>query len=463
VKGLLARWDASPEEQAELSFGEVLTLVNLRRVEIACLLGIFTKSIELWTGYRPALMFVEIPMMITFLVASLVLRHHRPDRLAAAFAWCVVGGALFTTQWGIAALAAQGRLTSGYPTMLLSLTMLFVAPPRQVVAPLVCLLISYCVIVLTVTPPDTPRLIAIANAVIVTVISFIATALIHAARRRDYEQKREIRLQNALLVERNDELDALMAITAHDLRSPLYGLRNLFDLAVRRAPAEPQLPLTVLGQAIPSLDAMLALATRLLDAHAAEQPLQASLVSDDVRGQLLAAAERIAPLAQSAEIAIVTEIAERPLVALHDAGSLAQILDNLLSNAVRFSPSGSVVQLSAAMDGPLVAIRVSDNGPGIDSARRGLLFKRFQRTSPCATEAMPNTALGLYIVATLAERIKAKIRFEPKRPVGSIFIVHLASGQGTELNYPDIMRTIGRPVTSLSVDRKRVATWDRKV
>lgn len=427
MKGLLARWDASPEEQAELSFGQVLTLINLRRVEIACLLGIFTKSIELWTGYRPALMFVEIPMMVIFLMASLALRQRRPDRLAAAFVMFVVVGALFTTQWNIAELAAQGRLTSGYPTMLLSLTMLFVVPPRWTVAPLVGLLISYCIIILTIAPPHTPRLVAIANTVIVTVISFIATALIHAARRRDYDQKREIRLQNALLVERNEELDSLMAITAHDLRSPLYGLRNLFELAVRRAPAEPGLALVVLGQAIPSLDAMLALATRLLDAHAAEQPLQAALVRDDVRGQLLAAAERIAPLAQSAGIVIVTDLSERPLIALHDAGSLAQILDNLLSNAVRFSPSGSVVRLGAAMDGPFVAIRVSDNGPGIDPARRDLLYKRFQRTVEGPGEGLPSTAMGLYIVATLAERIKAAVRFEPQTPSGATFVLELAS------------------------------------
>jgi signal transduction histidine kinase len=426
VKRLLARWDASAEEQAQLSFGQVLTVVNLRRVEIACLLGIFTKSIELWTGYRPALMFVEIPMMVIFLLASLVLRDRRPDRLAAAFVIVVVIGALFTTQWGIAALAAQGRLTSGYPTMLLSVTMLFVAPPRRVVAPLVGLLVSYCVIILTIAPPDTQRLVAIANAVIVTVISFIATALIHAARRRDYDQKREIRLQNALLVARNDELDSLMAITAHDLRSPLYGLRNLFDLALRRAPSEPELPLAVLGQAIPSLDAMLALATRLLDAHAAEQPLQAPLVSEDVRGQLLAAAERIGPLAQSAGIAIVTDLSERALIALHDAGSLAQILDNLLSNAVRFSPSGSVVRLFAVMDGPLVAIGVNDNGPGIDPARRDTLYKRFQRAPDGAAEGLPSTTMGLYIVARLAERIRAVVRFEPQMPTGTTFVVHLA-------------------------------------
>ncbi|GGI75681.1 hypothetical protein GCM10007973_10780 [Polymorphobacter multimanifer] len=59
----------------------------------------------------------------------------------------------------------------------------------------------------------------------------------------------EIRLQNEQLVERNAELDMLMAITAHDVRSPLFGLRNLFDLTIRRAAKQPDLPLEVLRQA----------------------------------------------------------------------------------------------------------------------------------------------------------------------------------------------------------------------
>ena len=422
---LLARWDASPAEQADLTFQQVLTLVNLRRVEIACLLGLFTSSLEYWTGSRPALQYVEMPLMAVFLIMSLYLRDRLPDRFARGFVLVAIVGALFTTQWNVAALAAQGRLTSGYPTMLLSLTMLFVAPPRRVVVPLIGLFITYCLIVNAMVTSEPVKLVAVANTAIVSVISLTATALIYSARRRDYEQKREIRLQNLRLLERNVELDSLMAITAHDLRSPLYGLRNLFDLAVRRAAQEPGLPLVVLGQAIASLDAMLALATRMLDAHAAEHQRPGRLIEDDLRGHILAAADRIAPLAQSMGVRIDLDLPETPLIASLEEGALAQILDNLLSNGVRFSPPGTALAIGAVHAADLAEIRVKDRGPGVDPTQRARLFERYSGKIGQPLDGAPTKGIGLFIVATLAQRMGASVKLETTDEGGAVFLVSL--------------------------------------
>ena len=62
-----------------------------------------------------------------------------------------------------------------------------------------------------------------------------------------------------------------------------------------------------------------------------------------------------------------------------------------------------------------------------DPARRAMLYKRFQRTVEGPAEGLPSTAMGLYIVATLAERIKAEVRFEPQAPSGASFVVRLAN------------------------------------
>ena len=65
------------------------------------------------------------------------------------------------------------------------------------------------------------------------------------------------------------------------------------------------------------------------------------------------------------------------MVATLDAGALAQILDNLLGNGVRYSPTGGILTVSAAQESGNVSIRVQERGPGIDPARHDLLFKKF--------------------------------------------------------------------------------------
>jgi signal transduction histidine kinase len=334
---------------------------------------------------------------------------------------------LLTAQFAVATLGAQGRLTSAYLVMLLSLALLFVLPPRLVALGCAGLFVSYCAILFGTTAPRAEKIIAIENAAIVSGIAVTAAALIYAGWKRDYEQKREIRLQNRQLVERNAELDMLMAITAHDVRSPLYGLRNLFALTIRRAEQQPDLPLAVLRQAMPSIDAMLALATRLLDAHAAEHRPLARLVEEDVRSALLAATGRIGPLAQAAEVAIALDLPDAPVIAAFDVGALAQILDNLLSNAVRSSPDGGTVTITATRTGDRRTITIRDQGPGIAPARRAFLFRKFHR-GDSGEDTLPGAGMGLFIVAMLAERMGAEVHCAPDDGTGAAFVVTLAAG-----------------------------------
>lgn len=425
------RWDITPAEQAGMSLAQVLTCINLRRVEIACLLELFTRAIELAGGFASPTILFELTMVSASLLISLLLRRGRASgtRLARAFVTIFLLLAVLDTQWTVAVLGAHGRLTSAYPLMLLSLTLLFVLPPRIVAPALTLLFVNYCAIIMDTPTVRAEKLIAIENTAIVSVIALVAASLIYNGRRNDHEQKRTIRLQNDRLRDRNAELDTLMAITAHDLRSPLYGLRNLFDLAVQRASKEPELPLVVLRQARASIEAMLALATRLLDAHAAEHRPLTRLVEEDVRRHVTAAVRRIEPLARSADVRIVIDLPERPLVATLDTGALAQILDNLMSNGVRFSPIGGTLTIAAAPQGSRATITIRDQGPGIDPAARDTLFKKFHRGDESQIDAMPGTGMGLFIVATLAERIGADVRCECAKGEGAAFVVSLPSRQ----------------------------------
>ncbi len=425
MKGLLARWDVTPAEKAELPFAAQLLMVNVRRVEPACLLGILTKSAEMLGGFHATLRYVELPFACAFLLLTQIVRRRPPRWWSAVFVAAFVVGALLMTQFNVAALGAQGRLTSAYPLMLLSLVLLFVIPPRALLCGTAALFASYCAIVWRVDARGAEKFVAIENTALTSIIAVVAALLIHSNRRRDYEQQRVIRLQNDTLRDRNAELDSLMAITAHDLRSPLHGIRNLFDLAIRRAAHDPGLPLKVLDQTIASVDGMLALVTRLLDAHAAEHRVLEELAEQDVRAVVLGAAARIAPLARASGVRIDVDLPPRALVALADAAALGQVLDNLLANAVRFSPAGATVTVAAWPEETRIALGVRDRGPGVPVPQRARLFMKFQRGEPSPPGAPPGAGMGLFIVATLAARMDAVIRHEQVPGGGALFVIAL--------------------------------------
>jgi len=412
------RWEISPAEQTALPFHTGLALLNIKRVELGALMVIANAAIEglFRPGYSGTI--VEVGAALLLLAAAWRMRGAPPRVQGVVVALSLVVG-LGSTQLIIYQIAsATGQISSGYPIRLLTLTLLFVLRPKALAIMLASALISYCVFMAATPTPAGIKFGAIVNAVIVSAICLVAGTLVYSARRSDHHQKMLISAQNT-------ELDQLMAITAHDLRSPLFGLRNLFDLAARRAEHEPALPLRVMRDGIASLDAMLALVNRLLDAHRAEHAPLGLLASEDVRAHVVAAAKRLAPRAEAAGVSVDVQLAAAPLCARVDAGALAQILDNLLDNAVRFSPAGAPLRLTAAERGSQAVIAVEDRGPGIDPAQGVALFDKFHRGTAKGDSAKAGTGMGLFIAATFAGRIGATLSHKPATPRGAIFELSL--------------------------------------
>jgi PAS domain S-box-containing protein len=93
-----------------------------------------------------------------------------------------------------------------------------------------------------------------------------------------------------------------------------------------------------------------------------------------------------------------------PLMVLGDAGRLEQVLDNLLQNAIKYSPAGGVVTVRAAPCGARVAVAVSDQGIGIAEADQDQLFTPFYRAAPGATPPVGGLGIGLYVVKEIITR-----------------------------------------------------------
>lgn len=250
-----------------------------------------------------------------------------------------------------------------------------------------------------------------------------------AADRLMFAQREYVRTLNAELARLNAEKNEFIAIASHDLRSPLATVLGLADRLVEGGgPAEAKpahLAIRDLARG------MLRLVENYLGAHAIEH----GAVPVRVERMDLAAAAREAvarhrPAAERKGQRLLLE-AGRSVWALGDADLVGQVLDNFLSNALKFSPGGANVgvAIAAAEDGGLARIEVSDEGPGIAAEDRDDVFRKFRRASLAPTGGETSHGLGLAVAKRLAESMGGDVGCESAEETGATFWVSLPAAE----------------------------------
>jgi signal transduction histidine kinase len=199
----------------------------------------------------------------------------------------------------------------------------------------------------------------------------------------------------------------LVANVSHELRTPITGLRAVLENVVDGvSAADPVTMRTALAQT----ERLGRLVAQLLDL---------SRLDSGVR-LIEAEAVALAPLAEQAvrEAALAREdVSIRPsvpddLVLRADPDLLAQVLANLLDNAVRHSPPGGTVTVNAAASGPGVRLTVADQGPGIPASARARVFERFSRLDAGRAADAGGAGLGLAIVKEIVELHGGSVRID---------------------------------------------------
>jgi signal transduction histidine kinase len=107
-----------------------------------------------------------------------------------------------------------------------------------------------------------------------------------------------------------------------------------------------------------------------------------------------------------------------------DERRIAQVLLNLVGNAIKFSEQGEV-EINARLDGDRLVIVVRDHGPGVPDEQRALLFQPFRQLDGGMAQAQEGTGLGLYLSAQLLRLMNGRIRYEPAEGGGARFIAEL--------------------------------------
>jgi signal transduction histidine kinase len=131
------------------------------------------------------------------------------------------------------------------------------------------------------------------------------------------------------------------------------------------------------------------------------------------------------PLAEKKQIQLIASSPDYAADVMTDAGYLKRILDNLISNALKFSPAGSQVAVRWWIDGTEAHFSVLDRGPGLSDDDKVRLFKKFQKLSARPTAGEESTGLGLAIVKILADRLGGRVSVDSQLGQGAAFTLSL--------------------------------------
>lgn len=231
---------------------------------------------------------------------------------------------------------------------------------------------------------------------------------------------------NRKLINLNDEKNNFLGMAAHDLKSPLngaLGLINLIKNSPEKLSIQQQEYLRYIESTVTSMKVMV---TNLLDINRIEQGLNAIeptvfTLSTTLNGLIKVSQEQ----ADKKSIRIVVEDNNDNIVLVTDVAAFTRIVDNLLSNALKFSPPHKTIWIKVTPREDHVAIDFTDQGPGIHPEEMSLLFGKFKKLSSRPTGGESSTGLGLSIVRELVTLLKGKIYVVSEIDKGSTFTIEL--------------------------------------
>ncbi|MBI5767229.1 MAG: HAMP domain-containing protein [Verrucomicrobia bacterium] len=214
-------------------------------------------------------------------------------------------------------------------------------------------------------------------------------------------------------------LDRFVADASHELRTPLTTLRNVGEVGLRRSRTVEEYR-EIIGSMLEEAQRLQLLVQRLLELAAAEggaPDVQRGRVRLDEFVSTCVA--ELGVLAESREQRIALETAV--CFAITDPVLLRQALQNLIDNAVKYSPERSTIRVGVRAQGATCEVTVTDEGPGISAEHRLHLAERFYRPDGGRGRTSGGFGLGLALTKAYMRILGGELRYEPAQPRGSTF------------------------------------------
>jgi two-component system, sensor histidine kinase and response regulator len=228
------------------------------------------------------------------------------------------------------------------------------------------------------------------------------------------------------LREMNEEKNEFMGMAAHDLRNPLGAVQGYTELLLEEEGMDRAEQVALLRRIHEAAGRMATMVQNLLDTNRIERgELKFHLVPADLRTLVSSVVETQRPRAEAKQQTMHVEAEEGPARVAVDPTAMMQVLENLVSNAIKYSPAGKKIFLRLKSEAPDVRLEVQDEGPGLSLEDQKKLFGKFARLSAKPTGGEQSTGLGLSIVKKMVEAMEGKVWCQSEPGHGATFIVTL--------------------------------------
>jgi signal transduction histidine kinase len=230
--------------------------------------------------------------------------------------------------------------------------------------------------------------------------------------------------------------DDFLSAAAHDLKTPLttlVGRTQLLERQIMRSPTKP-IDLAAIQTLVREAQRLKRLVQELLDAGRAEQgqlvgvraPINLSTLAEAVRGRHDSARH---PCTLEAEAVVMATV---------DEPRIAQLLENLVENAVKYSPDGGAIAIRVWHTDQQIHLTIADHGIGIPPSDRAHIFERFHRGRNVDDRRFAGMGLGLYLCHAIVEQHAGQISVADTIPQGTTFHIVLPQPEGAPIETPNL-------------------------
>jgi signal transduction histidine kinase len=242
--------------------------------------------------------------------------------------------------------------------------------------------------------------------------------------------QRELAKKNQQLDELNKLKNQFLGMAAHDLRGPLGSIYNFTEILEEELENLTPEQSYIISLIKSSSSFMLNLVNELLDFSVIESgEIILRKENTDLSSLINQTIFLNKSIADSKSISIHCKLPESSILISIDPEKIRQVLANFITNAIKYSPPGSEIEVTAARQPCKIKVVVKDFGPGVMDEEIELLFRPFKKTSNQGTAGEKSTGLGLFICKRIVEAHQGTIGVETQPGAGSAFFFILPEGK----------------------------------
>lgn len=227
--------------------------------------------------------------------------------------------------------------------------------------------------------------------------------------------------------------DQLMRTVSHDLKNPLHIIMGYAAMMMEGSDINTETMMEMAAEVYRSADKMYNLVTNFLDLSQIEDGLSLHRVPVSIKKMAAQILQSFALPAEQKAITLLLSLPDDDVTVEVDPLRIEQVFNNLVSNAIKYTPDGGKVTISAQRQGSGVTISVSDTGLGIPPDALPHLFDKFFRVQTTQHKEREGTGLGLSIVKAIVEQHGGSIDVTSEAGKGSRFSVYLPSETPVEM------------------------------